>query len=85
MVKGDVKEANALLGKAFYIADEKKFHNLLTQVKNEQQGIYNELNKWEGLFQRDAPIRERMEQARVNEYILKAKKIQETWIQSKTE
>ncbi|MHA2244793.1 MAG: tetratricopeptide repeat protein [Candidatus Hodarchaeales archaeon] len=85
LVKGDIKEANALLGKAFNIADEKKFHNLLTQVKNEQQGIYDELNKWEGLFQRNAPIRERMERARVNEYISEAKKIQETWIQSKTE
>jgi len=85
LVKGDVKEANALLGKAYNIADEKKFYNLLSQVKNEQQSIYNELNKWEGLFQRDAPIRERMERARVNEYILEAKKIQEVWIQSKTE
>jgi len=85
LVKGDVKEANALLEKAYNIADEKKFHNLLTQVKNEQQGIYNELNKWEELFQRDAPIRERMERARVNEYISEAKKIQEAWIQSKTE
>jgi tetratricopeptide (TPR) repeat protein len=82
LVKGDVKEAHALLGKAYNIAEEKKFYNLLTQVKNEQQGIYDELNKWEGLFQRDAPIRERMEHARGNEYILEAKKIQETWIQS---
>ena len=73
------------LEKLITLLMRKKFFNLLTQVKNEQQGIYDELNKWEGLFQRDAPIRERMEHARVNEYILEAKKIQEAWIQSKTE
>lgn len=45
LVKGDVEEANTLLGEAFNIVDEKKFYNLVTQVKNEQQDIYDELRK----------------------------------------
>ncbi|MFX1517090.1 MAG: tetratricopeptide repeat protein [Promethearchaeota archaeon] len=85
LVKGNVKEANVLLGKAYNIAEEKSYSNLLTQVKNEQQSIYNELNKWERLFQRNASIHERMERARVNEYISEAKKIQEAWMSSKIE
>jgi tetratricopeptide (TPR) repeat protein len=82
LVEGNVEEANDLLSFAKRITEEKKLHILLPKVKYEQETIQSEFNKWEELIQRKATIQERLEQARVGNYIVEAKRIQEAWVHS---
>ncbi|MHA2225695.1 MAG: tetratricopeptide repeat protein [Candidatus Hodarchaeales archaeon] len=82
LVEGNVEEANNLLSIAKRIAEEKKLHHLLPKVKYEQEAIQSEFDKWEELSLRNASIQERLQQARVENYIVEAKRIQETWIRS---
>ena len=49
-------------------------------MKYEQETITSELDKWEELFERKASIQERLKQARVENYIVEAKRIQEAWV-----
>lgn len=80
LVEGKVEEANNLLSTAKRIAEEKNLLYLLPKVKYEQETIQSELDKWEELFQRKASIQERLNQARVENYIVEAKRIQESWV-----
>lgn len=81
MVEGDLEEASSLLEKAHTLANEKKLGNLLTKVEHEQAVLQEELEKWEELSRRNASIRERVEQARLDDYLIGAMKLQETWVQ----
>jgi tetratricopeptide (TPR) repeat protein len=85
LVRGKTEEANTLLSTAKQIATEKKLGNLLLKVKSEQETVQAELNKWDEMFQRQASIQERIEQAKVADYLLEAKKIQEAWVQPSAE
>jgi len=80
LVEGKVEEASNLLSTAKRIAEEKKLLYLLPKVKFEQETIQSELDKWEELFERKASIQERLKQARVENYIVEAKRIQEAWV-----
>ncbi|MHA2032367.1 MAG: tetratricopeptide repeat protein, partial [Candidatus Kariarchaeaceae archaeon] len=80
LVEGNVEEASNLLSTAKRIAEEKKLHYLLPKVKYEQETIQSELDKWEELFQQKASIQERLKQARVENYIVEAKRTQEAWV-----
>ncbi|MFX0122193.1 MAG: tetratricopeptide repeat protein [Candidatus Hodarchaeota archaeon] len=80
LVRGEFEEANDYISKAKQIASEKQLHNLLSKVKAEQEIIQTELDKWNELFRRKASIQERVERARLVNYITEAKKIQEAWI-----
>ena len=80
LVEGKVEEASNLLSTAKRIAEEKKLRYLLPKVKYEQETIQSELDKWEELFERKASIQERLQQARVETYIVEAKRIQEAWV-----
>jgi len=85
LVRGEVEKANGLLSDAKKIASEKKLRNLLSKVKIEQETVQAELNKWDELIQRKASIQERIEQARIANYIVEAKQIQEAWMRPSTE
>ncbi|MHA2238067.1 MAG: hypothetical protein ACXAB2_06825, partial [Candidatus Hodarchaeales archaeon] len=80
LVEGKVEEASNLLSTAKRITEEKKLRYLLPKVKYEQETIQSELDKWEELIQRKASIQERLQQARVENYIVDAKRIQEAWV-----
>jgi hypothetical protein len=80
LVEGKVEEASNLLSTAKRIAEEKKLRYLLPKVKYEQETIQSELDKWEELFERKAWIQERLKQARVENYVVEAKRIQEAWV-----
>ncbi|MFX0052542.1 MAG: hypothetical protein ACFE8U_14760 [Candidatus Hermodarchaeota archaeon] len=58
---------------------------MLSQIKKEQEIIQSELDKWRELFKRQASLQERLEQARVSNYLQKAKKIQGAWVQPPAE
>lgn len=85
MVKGDVEQANNLLNTAKDIAEGKNLSTLLSEIKKEQEIIQSELDKWQELFKRQASLQERLEQARVSNYLQEAKKIQEAWVQPPAE
>jgi tetratricopeptide (TPR) repeat protein len=85
LVRGELEEANFLLSDAKRIASEKKLVNLLSRVKIEQETVQAELDKWDELIQRKASIQERIEQARITNYIVEAKKIQEAWVRPSVE
>ncbi|MHA2247684.1 MAG: tetratricopeptide repeat protein [Candidatus Hodarchaeales archaeon] len=76
---GDFEEASILLSEAKQIAEEKKLGNLLVKVKIEQETVQAELNKWNEMIQRKASIQERVEHARIANWLVEAKKIQEAW------
>ncbi len=81
LVQGEFEEANDHISFAKQIATEKKLSNLLLKVKYEQEKVQSELDKWNELVTRKASIKERIEQARVVDYLNEAKKIQESWVQ----
>lgn len=80
LVQGEFEEANDHISTAKQIASEKKLTNLLLKVKYEQEKVQSELDKWDELVKRKASIKERIEQARVVDYLSDAKKIQESWV-----
>ncbi|MFX0183834.1 MAG: tetratricopeptide repeat protein [Candidatus Hodarchaeota archaeon] len=79
LVKGKFEEANDLISTAKKIASEKKLGSLLVKVKNEQEIIQKELDKWDELIRRKASIQERIEHAQIAGWLVEAKKIQEAW------
>ncbi|MFX1506179.1 MAG: tetratricopeptide repeat protein [Promethearchaeota archaeon] len=79
LVKGKIEEANSLLTRAEEIADQKKFLSLSKNIITEQEVIRSELDKWYDLTRRDAPLKERIEQAQVLNYLQEAKKLQKAW------
>ncbi|MFQ5979406.1 MAG: tetratricopeptide repeat protein [Candidatus Heimdallarchaeota archaeon] len=81
MVEGNLEAASNLLEKAHMLASEKKLGNLLTKVEHERTILQEELDKWEELSRRNASIKERVEQARLEDYLTTAMKLQETWVQ----
>ncbi|MFX0182586.1 MAG: tetratricopeptide repeat protein [Candidatus Hodarchaeota archaeon] len=85
LVRGEVEQANFLLSDAKRIASEKKLVNLLSRIKNEQETVQAELDWWDDLIRRKASIQERIEHARITDYLMEAKKIQEAWIRPSTE
>ena len=79
LVKGEIEEANSLLTRAKEIADQKKFLSLSKNIITEQKVLRSELDKWYDLTQRNAPLKERIEQAQVLNYLQEAKKLQKAW------
>lgn len=51
---------------------EKGLYQLNSQIIQEQENLRNEMDKWDELIARSAPLKERIEQARLTEYISKA-------------
>jgi tetratricopeptide (TPR) repeat protein len=82
---GDFEEASLLLSEAKQIAEEKKLGNLLVKVKIEQETVQAELDKWNELIQRKASIQERVKHARIADWLVEAKKIQEAWTRPSVE
>ncbi len=83
LVRGEIEEANSFLTRAEEIADQKKFLSLSKNIKTEQEVIRSELDKWHELTQRNAPLKDRIEQAQVLNYLQEAKKLQEAWTSPK--
>ncbi len=83
LVRGEIEEANSFLTRAEEIADRKKFLSLSKNIRTEQEVIRSEMDKWHELTQRNAPLKERIEQAQVLNYLQEAKKLQEAWTSPK--
>ncbi|MHA2295563.1 MAG: tetratricopeptide repeat protein [Candidatus Hodarchaeales archaeon] len=82
LVEGKLSDASKLLEACLIFAGEKKIKILLDRIKKEQEQIHQEIETWEELANRNAPVKERIEQARMENYILEAKKMQEAMVHS---
>lgn len=74
-VEGKFQSAMNLLNAARAIAEEENLHSLVEKVSSETVGLERDLEKWQGLIQRNASIQERLEQSQVEEYLQGAQKL----------
>ena len=64
LVEGNVQGADLLLEQARINAEESGLDQLALQVTTEQEILYNELDKWSSLLALNAPLHDRIKQAR---------------------
>ncbi|MHA2273414.1 MAG: tetratricopeptide repeat protein [Candidatus Hodarchaeales archaeon] len=75
LLEGNLQKGEQLLGEAYDISEKVGFQILRDQAEQEQERIRIELEKWEALLARNAPLRERLEQAKLAEYIRDALRV----------
>ncbi|MFW9906031.1 MAG: tetratricopeptide repeat protein [Candidatus Thorarchaeota archaeon] len=75
IIEGDFQKAFNYLEEAQLITEERNLTHLNLRVQKEQEILKKELDNWRELFKRNAPLQERLEQAKVTEYIIEAKKM----------
>ncbi|MFX0116742.1 MAG: hypothetical protein ACFFB3_19495 [Candidatus Hodarchaeota archaeon] len=75
LLQGSIPEADKLLGQAAKIAEDQRLPKLADEVAREQAALATEVGRWEELIARAAPLRERLEQARLQDYIADAVKL----------
>jgi len=74
-VEGNLQQTTELLTQARATAEKYELHILGEKVEAEQNRLENERMKLLELFQRNAPLQERLEQARLEHYIKEAQKM----------
>jgi tetratricopeptide (TPR) repeat protein len=72
LLDGNLDSAEMILDKAYEIASHSGLTNFKHQIEQEKSQIKDELEKWDSLLARNAPVRERIEQAALEEYMQKA-------------
>ncbi|MFW9990477.1 MAG: tetratricopeptide repeat protein [Candidatus Odinarchaeota archaeon] len=72
MLEEDIEGATGLLTQAALLADGKGLTLFQKRVKQEQADLDAQLEKWKSLYERNAPVFERIERARLDEYLRKA-------------
>jgi tetratricopeptide (TPR) repeat protein len=74
-VEGNLQQTTELLARARTTAEKYELRILGEKAEAEQNQLENEMMKWQELLQRNAPLQERLEQARVEHYIKDAQKM----------
>jgi len=69
LLEGNLKLTTQLLSQALITAEEKDLIGHIKKVKTEQSIVKSELDIWIKMIARNAPIYERLEQARMNHYL----------------
>ncbi|MHA2295003.1 MAG: tetratricopeptide repeat protein [Candidatus Hodarchaeales archaeon] len=72
LLEGDLKNVDELLEEAHGTAAKAGITSLVDQISREKRRVKAEIEKWTSLLKRNAPIRERIEEAVLEEYIQKA-------------
>ena len=75
LIDGDLKKVEDLLDEAKEIAEEKGLGNLLNVVVKEKKQVNAEIEKWNYLLSRNAPVQDRIKQAALDIYIRNALQI----------
>ncbi|MFW9990490.1 MAG: tetratricopeptide repeat protein [Candidatus Odinarchaeota archaeon] len=75
VIEGEFQQAIKYLDQATVTAEEKDMGTLLQTVIEERELLENEFKKWQELIQRNAPLQERLEAARLEKYIERAQKM----------
>ncbi|MFW9997960.1 MAG: tetratricopeptide repeat protein [Candidatus Odinarchaeota archaeon] len=74
-LEADIQGATKLLAQAAVLAEEKSLIRHQKKVKQEQLDLDTQLEEWKALYERNAPMYERIEQARLAEYFTRAQKV----------
>jgi hypothetical protein len=72
LLEGQVAQADKLLAQAASVANEKRLPKLGSKVAQERATLTKEVSRWEELTAQAAPLRDRLEQARLQDYIASA-------------
>ncbi|MFX0114534.1 MAG: ABC transporter substrate-binding protein [Candidatus Hodarchaeota archaeon] len=75
LLRGDVTQADNLLEQAFVIAKGGQLPKLTEKVAQEQSSLQKEVVQWEKLVAEAASLRERLEYARLQDYIANAVRV----------
>lgn len=75
LVEGDLVESTRLLDQAIDIADEKGLGLFTERVFFEKQRLEEQVDTWYQLIQSNAPLQQRLKQAKLAEYIKSAAKL----------
>ncbi|MFW9997652.1 MAG: tetratricopeptide repeat protein [Candidatus Odinarchaeota archaeon] len=75
LVGGDLRRALKYLDQAWMTAEENNLGALVEKIAREKQQLEEELVKWKELSQRNAPVQERLQQARMENYLREARKL----------
>lgn len=78
LIEGKIDQALATLGKAKSITEENGLTSLNTIVIKEREVIHKELSKWQTLINSNAPVSERIQQTRVENYLKEVIKLMQT-------
>jgi tetratricopeptide (TPR) repeat protein len=74
LIEGDLNSATELLKRATIAAEEKKLQLLGEKVATERKRLEDQYDSWQELIQSNAPFQDRLEQARLEEYLERALK-----------
>ena len=74
LITGDLDEAMKILEQAKRIAQEKGLHLINQKANEELIFLEKELDKWQMMIRRNAPIAEKLNLARLEEYVNNVKK-----------
>jgi tetratricopeptide (TPR) repeat protein len=80
IIGGELKIALENLEKGEEIANKNNLDFLLLNIKEEKKTLESEYEKWQKLIEQNAPIQERLEQFRLEEYTKEIKKLV-SWIE----
>lgn len=84
LIEGNLSKAMELLAHAKIIAEKNELEFLHRRINIEENLLKTQLKTWENLIKKNAPLRERLAQAQVEEYIVEAKKMVNLSYQSST-
>ncbi|MFX1512244.1 MAG: tetratricopeptide repeat protein [Promethearchaeota archaeon] len=68
-VEGELESAMTLLNETKAIAEKENLHSLVIKISSEKLSLEGDFEKWQELIDRNAPIQERLKQAKVGEYL----------------
>ncbi|MFW9993325.1 MAG: tetratricopeptide repeat protein [Candidatus Odinarchaeota archaeon] len=75
LVDGDLQRALEYLDQARITAGENSLGALVERITLEKKQLEKEFAKWKELVQRNAPVQERLQQARMEDYLREARKL----------
>ncbi len=78
-IDGEVQQALQYLDQANRTAEERNLGALNRIIQKEQQIHEKEFEKWQELIQRNASLNERLNQARIEDYLREARKTADAW------
>ena len=71
LIDGDAESAFSIIEQAMVFSSKRGLKKLHLEVIEEKKNLSNELEKWKELYIRNAPLRDRIEKAKLDEYIPK--------------
>ncbi|MHA2203448.1 MAG: tetratricopeptide repeat protein [Candidatus Hodarchaeales archaeon] len=69
LIDGDFEDAQDHFELARITADERGLQNLVSKITEEQENLLREVDKWAEMIEKNAPLRDRIKLAKLDEYI----------------